>query len=549
MSKMQEYSRIQPHLLPLSIENWQTVLKKPIKNRQQFKHEGQTLHTGQVVGRFLGIPTDEDGYFNDLYDYAHDSAFKLHLISEDKIDKTIDNTQFQAIQKVLQIHKDNKLSVNRFVAFLDGERLLPQHSNAALHRQYRQAFIEILKHYEKQYPEGLRDSSFRRVLVDIIKWSWNHLHLWLKNTNPELEMPRVFWYGDANTSQRYFLYYLFAVGCDLVIFHPASIDVLELIDSAKEKTFVYQYPQNGELKPFPKEKSKRKTTVAYRASKEIEMILNHDGSGLYKPWQLREYTPSSITLKTTYDELFLLIREKASIRPNFDVNNGEVKIPSLFAKVQGVSRNRKEYWNRLQAISESEFTLLVREFPFTKNIQSDYRFHYRDALGKNGKLVPEKIIQSHYWKYHHLPVGLQKGVAAAISRMCTKTRLKQQNGETIQDVQLYMFKQAVAIPEAIMQLLQKFDYSQEVPRLILYNNEMNGTLSRSDAAMLLLLNQFGVDIVIYNPPGHNDIEMYVDETIFDTHWLDDVVFEQEFKETSFIKKIITNSFLKNIRGD
>ena len=66
--------------------------------------------------------------------------------------------------------------------------------------------------------------------------------------------------------------------------------------------------------------------------------------------------------------------------------------------------------------------------------------------------------------------------------------------------------------------MQKFDYSQEVPKVILYNNAMNGTFVRSDAALFLLLNQFGIDIVIYNPPGQNDIENFLDERIFDVHW-------------------------------
>jgi hypothetical protein len=98
-------------------------------------------------------------------------------------------------------------------------------------------------------------------------------------------------------------------------------------------------------------------------------------------------------------------------------------------------------------------------------------------------------------------------------------------------------------------MLQKFDYSQEVPKVILYNNEINGTMTRSDAALLLLLNQFGVDLVIYNPPGHNDIENFIEGSAFDSHWLEDVVFEQEFKEPSIIKKVIFQGILKNLRGD
>ena len=48
----------------------------------------------------------------------------VQLISQDHLDKTIPNEQFQSIQKVLNINREQQLSINRFVAFLDGEQLL-----------------------------------------------------------------------------------------------------------------------------------------------------------------------------------------------------------------------------------------------------------------------------------------------------------------------------------------------------------------------------------------------------------------------------------------
>jgi len=78
---------------------------------------------------------------------------------------------------------------------------------------------------------------------------------------------------------------------------------------------------------------------------------------------------------------------------------------------------------------------------------------------------------------------------------------------------------------------------------------MTGTLSRSDAAFLLLLNQFGIDLILYNPTGHNDIENYLETSLFDIHWLEDVVFDLEYKEPSIFKKGLFQGFLKNLRGD
>ena len=141
----------------------------------------------------------------------------------------------------------------------------------------------------------------------------------INQANPEIALPKLIWYGNAKKSHQYFLSFLLSLGCDLLLFNPSGEDPLSLFDEEQKLTFVYKYPEKHAPESFPTEKRERKSTVAYRASREIETILNHEGSYFYKPWQLRDYTPSSITLKTTYDELFLLAKEKAMIRPDFAV--------------------------------------------------------------------------------------------------------------------------------------------------------------------------------------------------------------------------------------
>ena len=543
----QLYNQMINHFLPVSIENWLTTLKKPIKERRFFSSEQGTIQIGQVTAQFLVIPLDEDEYYNSLYDYIHTEQIGLNLLTEDTLDKTIENQQFQSIQKVLNICREQNLSINRFVAFLDGEKLLLSSKNPALHRKSREAMIEILKMFSSEEPEGLKSNELRRVLVDVIKWTANHISTEWDHVNLEQAMPKFLWYGNSNRSQHYFLAYLVQLGCDVIIFSPSGNDAFANFEPLKEKVSVSKYPEMKQPDPFPTEKRRRSATVAYRASREIESILNHEGSGLYKPWQLRDYTPLSVTLKTTYDELFILIKEKSMIRPNFEVKNGEVKIPAIFAKVQGVSKNRKEYWDRLQAITEFEHSLLIQRFPFTNNINNDFRFHYRNALGHDGLPDPQKMVSAHYWKYQHLPTGLQNGIATAIRNICARPQLKTLYNEDVEELKTYLFTQGMQIPASVLKLLQKYDYSQDVPKLILYNNELNGTMTRTDAALLLLLSQFGIDIVLYNPAGQNDLENFIHEDIYDVHWLEDVVFELEFKEPSFFKKV--QGMFKNLRGD
>ncbi|MBT2699319.1 YceG family protein [Bacillus sp. ISL-40] len=535
------------HPVSLSYENWHGLLKKQLPERPNYSLENGKINIGQVLGKFLGIPIDTDTYYNQLFDYVNNEEWRLHLLSEESLDKTINNTHFQSIQKVININREQKLSINRFTAFLDGEQLLLKSKVPVIHRKIREAMIATLELYAKLERDGLKNHELRRVLVDIVKWSINHLQPVLERADPQIEMPKFLWYGDFKKSHQYFLYYLSRLACDIVIFHPEGKDILE--GMMEDPIFSHQFQNKLPAEPFPKEKRSRKATVAYRASKEIETILNQEGSGLYKPWQLRDYTPSSITLKTTYDELFILGKEMAMVRPDFEVGNGQVKIPSIFAKVQGVSKNRKEYWDRLQSLSELEHSLLIRRLPITMTSTSDFRFHYRNALDKDGLINPATMMQAHYWPYSFLSSGLQKGIANAVRRICEKPGLKPFPKESIEEVKMYLFTQALFMPKPIIQLIERFDYSQHIPKLIIFNNELAGILSRSDAALILLLNQFGIDIILYNPPGHNDIENFLDERLFDKHWLEDVVFDLEFKEPSIFKKGLFQGILKNLRGD
>ena len=86
------------------------------------------------------------------------------------------------------------------------------------------------------------------------------------------------------------------------------------------------------------------------------------------------------------------------------------------------------------------------------------------------------------------------GIAEAIKNICAKPRLKALHYEKEEEVKVYLFTQGMQIPPEIVRMMQKFDYSQEIPKIILFNNGISGILSRSDAAMSLLLNQFGLDI-------------------------------------------------------
>jgi hypothetical protein len=520
-----QYAKINPVLIEFKDDEWKQLIEKKRSDRDNHQNSDRIISFGQVAVRFLGIQRDEDDYYHTLFDLSQNPH--VYVLSG-KLNKEIAAARFQALQDVLQINQQEHLSVNRFVAFLEGKQLVPNHEDVSIHRHVRESLIKTLNAYASRHDTGLKDSEFRRVATDLVKWLWNHVDDLLKNMD-EGDVPCIVWYGDAKKSEMYFLYFIRLLGFDLLIFHPKGLDVIKELDPERKLTAVQEFQLKQEPRPFPTAKPVRKATVAYQASKEIDRILHTEATPIFKPWQYRSHLPVSLTLKTTYDELFLMSREKAFIRPNFSIEGNEVHIPSVFAKISGVSADKKEYWERIEELKNGDLALFIQYFPFTNSIHVNHLFHYQHATGSDGKLDPQKIVKSVWWKHTQLPTGVQIGLASAISRVCANPKLIKEEHETMNDLQLYLFTQLTVLPQSVTGLLLKFDYPQAVPRLILYNSG-NGGFSRSDASLLLLLNELGFDLFIFNPSGLRDIEQYIDEQHYDVHLMDRMELNYEYKE-------------------
>ncbi|MHC5217811.1 YceG family protein [Enterococcus sp. LJL128] len=532
------------HPIPQNLNeiDWQSEFITPISLRSGFQKTEETLTYPQVAGIVLGVPLDEFSYGEWLYDVVYNDEYKIHLL-DGNLEKQIDNQIFQGIQKLFNTHNEQKgLSPNRFVAFMQGNNLLPLREHPEYYRYLTLKFIDLINIFSENHG-GLMHPDFRRVVVDCIKWGFNYIDKWLRETDLSKEVPKVIWYGEMTKSEQYFLILLYLLGFDLLIFNSEKENAFA--DVKGVNLSVFEYPNEMDMEPFPKEKPMRKSTTARKAAMELNNIMNSDGSLLLKPFQLREYLPESITLQTTYDEIRIIGKEKAFIRPNFQVEKGVVKVPVIFAKVLGVSTDRKKYWDDFYEVRRStELVEVIKEFPIKQEIKGNQQFHYQFAAKKDGTLNPEKLMEANWWQHRQVSNGMQLALASAISRYVKKAHFLPHGKETKEDVQMYLFSQAMNVPPFIMKLLQQYDYAQDIPKIMIYNNGMSGTLTRSDAALLLLLNEIGFDIAVYNPTGQNDIELYIDNGRFDSHWLEEVNFEETFQTSGMAAK--GNSALKSI---
>jgi len=530
------------NLNPIRMKSWDSAnvgswLKNSLEDPAQVKVEGKSLTYPQLVCQYVGVSLDDDEYFSILHTHVNDSLGKLIILSG-ALNKQIEAEKLRAINQLFDMHRKEKgLSSNRMVAFLDGHSLLPRVKDATINRRLRTVMIDVLKELQATYAEGTLHHEYRRITTDLVKWIFNHVEPSLAKIDFETGLQGFLWYGSATPSEKWFLKYLARFGFHIVIFNPCDEPWPKQM-LAIDDNLIYRFPKLESVqKPLPEEMPKIAGTVAFRATQEINELLHHEDSGLYKPFQFKSYSTNSIRLKTTVDEAFLISKERAMIRPHFEVSNRVVTIPVVFAKLMGIDRNRKRFWNHVHSLTDRDDTHVIRHFPFTKVQKANQQFHYRAALGADGRLDPQKMKSANWWIYDKLPDGTQTVIGETIAKHVENPLLLPQNGETMEELQLYAFAQSMVLPDFAIRLLQTFDYPQFVPTIFLYNEENGPELNRADANALCMIHHLGLDIILVNPRGHQDMEKWIQENAFDLHWMDERSFDEPFKERSVVQKI------------
>ena len=91
----------------------------------------------------------------------------------------------------------------------------------------------------------------------------------------------------------------------------------------------------------------------------------------------------------------------------------------------------------------------------------------------------------------------------------------------------------------ILKLLEKFDFTAEVPKLVIYANTKEN-FSEEDIILIAFMNKVGADIVILAPTNYNNLESFIKDSLFDVHQLSAVAFKLQIP-------IITNLSGKNTK--
>ncbi|MGH4051458.1 MAG: YceG family protein [Clostridium sp.] len=522
-------------------------LKTEVCKRKKFQYNSNIITIPKYFYRFIGIKNNVKDYYENLYslDKELKKVGPCYIRISDGLDKDI-NIKVQNLLNSIwnATSKTDPLDVTLIINSISDNGLFPNLTNKVLLQQIKNNFKGLLEYYIKS--REISDNNDIKVIINYtIHWINMYSKKMFEKFNYALVNPKVLFYGEISRAEVFYLILLSTLGCDIVYFNPKNSGTFVEIDKCNVFSKEIVYNNNNEIKPFPTSNEDRINTTAYNARLELNKTLFTNESGFYRPWQFADYNIDAITLNTTYEEIYIWIKEKAYVREGFDIKDSTVVVPNMFSKICGTHENINQYFKEINDVVTQKFTKFYNELPIMKAAHLEYgKFNQIYPSDVFSEFNTQDLVNSSWWKYKELRSGLQKTMADKIKELCLNPVIINVEKEDLRDLQVDIFSVLINLDKEMLELLQAYDYSEEVPKIVVYNNEENGNLSFEDCIMLAFMNSMGLDIIIYNPSGYNDIENYIYHEQYDIHRLENVSFKLHFKKYAEKRK----GFFENLFG-
>lgn len=363
-------------------------------------------------------------------------------------------------------------------------------------------------------------SISKNFCIKILSWLDKYFLDIYSSWNITAINPKLLFYGAASRDEAYFMILLSLLGTDILYYNSSGDDKFNLITDINKYSTFLDYPNKQSIKPFPVSLNvQRQETIAYKASTEIHEILHNEDMGSYAPWQFEDYNPVPCTLKTTYDELFIVWNEEARFRTGFEVKNGLILIPNIFAKINGTNPDLSIFWNNLDLLRQNKkLTIFKPAIPFT--IESNYPVDL-SLLNKDGSFNPDKVRSSKAYKLAYLRTAVQHLILDKINQLVLSTDIFKY--EIQQNFKFKILYTILNIDREYLDLIQNFDFPLSIPKLVIFDSSEQ-LFSPEDIIIISFLYLLGFDIVILTPTGYNNIENDVNEKYYDIHKLSNFKF-------------------------
>ena len=460
------------------------------------------LYNGFI--RLRGV-RDKLDYLNDLHRlYGRLTAAGRTVVA---VDGPLPRPEPEALNAVRR--RSRYASAEEMIVDLAGN--LPADADDALLRLMQRAFTQAVRLAAKEHTSPNRLLTAAVVLLCRIR-RW-HGPLF-RGRKPGDVPVFILMNGCADVDDALYMRFLARMPVDVLLpapnlERPCALSDDMLLELAGEESL--------EVAHFPRDDATlRLSTMAASAEKDLDTLLYAD-SGIYRNRQFAR--ANAITLRTTYDELFILWDQELRYRPGFAADGAGVTMPVLYAKVSGVEGGRlPAYWQKVRQLAGKD-ALYVRQLPMPLD-GGNYQPLALKYL-KNDRIDREGLKRDRRYPFGLLREELQAHLLDKVQLMLDRRLVR---GTFANGTEYTVLATALGMGKELLRLLQAFDFTRKSPKLVAVDAKEGGACLQ-DAILLTLLNLLGFDVALFVPTGYRTVERYLADNLPVEHQIGDYLYD------------------------
>jgi len=391
---------------------------------------------------------------------------------------------------------------------------LPAGGREELHRLMQAAFVEVLQDAAGREPNLNRLlAAAAGLLCRIRRYHGQLFKGWRSGDVPAF----ILMGGCADGEDALYVRWLARLPVDVVLLAP---DLEKPCACADDTLLELRGEDSLPVTRFPRDDATlQMSTMAAHAERDLDALLYAD-SGLYRRGQFAR--GNAVTLRTTYDELFILWDQELRYRPGFSADGGAATLPVLYAKVSGVEGGRlPEYWQRVKRLAGGD----ALYFPRLPMDAGDGGAHQALALKalRGGRLRREALKGDRSYPFAMLREELQEHMLDKLQLMLDRRLIR---GTWVNGTEYTVVATVLGLGKEVLRRLQAFDFTRANPKVVcVHTREQGATLQ--DAITLCFLNLVGFDVALFVPTGYQTVERFMADNLPVEHRTGDFVYDLE----------------------
>ncbi len=349
--------------------------------------------------------------------------------------------------------------------------------------------------------------------------------IFLMERNPDNK--NILFFGDISYEEVLFLFYKFLSGVN-VFYFSTNIEFnnfFQDIDINNKYTTVDLKENSWENIKFPTKKLINRQTDAYKASKEIETIMYNENSNILKPFVFDNHKVSNINLITTYEELKIILKEDARVRPKFSYDDEYVYIPNIVTKISGVEEKLKDYKALIKDLTDLEGSTIFdidtktnalrQHGPLSRQVLKSYCiFDNEDVF-----IDIEKFAESKDFQHSFLKLSAQRIYLEKINILINSKNIFKFNSTSEEKLDMALSLLKMSYPN-ICEILHSYNYYGNIPKVFIFaSQEIKPDKAKTLSVLISFMSLLAFDVILIVPSGYTDVERFILDNLIKTHKL------------------------------